>query len=148
MFLPQHRVPVSECIAAVTSSSFVKKTELQGQGQRILRRAPRQALSMPQIKKPLQMHPFSCSNHESILFLLSKETFPKLSFSQDRRRWGKKVRKLVFSRLLFSPYIIYLCSKFHPVAYPKYTTLNLGCTKIFIRVKYIPISNELYDSKV
>lgn len=56
--------------------------------------------------------------------------------------------KPLFSRGLFSPHVIRLRSKICPVAYPKYTTLNLSYTKIFIRVKYIPISNELYDSKV
>lgn len=60
----------------------------------------------------------------------------------------KEAIRPLFSRLLFSPYVICLRSKIHPVAYSKYTTLNLCCTKIFIRVKYIPISNELYDSEV
>lgn len=61
---------------------------------------------------------------------------------------NKKAIKPLFSRLLFSPYVMCLRSNIYPVAYPKYTTLNLCCPKIFIRVKYIPISNELYDSKV
>lgn len=61
---------------------------------------------------------------------------------------NRKAIKSLFSRLLFSPYVICLRSKIHPVAYPKYTTLSLCCPKIFMRVKIIPIPNELYDSEV
>ena len=56
--------------------------------------------------------------------------------------------KLVFSRLRLFPYVTASAPKIHPATSPKYIILNLGCTKIFIRVKDIPISNELYDSKV
>lgn len=47
-----------------------------------------QALRMSQIKKSLLINPFYCSNHERLLFLVSKETFAKSGFSPDGRRWG------------------------------------------------------------
>lgn len=61
---------------------------------------------------------------------------------------NKKATEPLFSRLLFSPYVICLRSEIHPVAYPKYTILYLCGPKIFMRVKFIPIPNELYDSEV
>ena len=93
------------------------------------------------------MNPFSCSNQESLHFLVSKENIPKSGISLDGRGRDRETTKLVVSRLWLSPYVIASAPKIHPVTSPKYTTLNLGCTKIFIRVKVIPISNELYDSK-
>lgn len=94
-FLPQQSsFLMSEPLAAVRSSSqLCSKTELPKAGTWGSLEGPSASFKHARRKKWLLINPFPCSNHESLLFLVNKETFPKSGFSPDGRRWEQESNK-------------------------------------------------------